>query len=173
MLLSTARALVDPYWRAYFEPSDIVQNTLLEAHQHASRLEGLEEGSVVAWLRRALKHTILDSIKHLKTKRRDVRRTLHVSDLGPSRDQVGYPFMAADTSPSQIAQRNEQFLLLFEAMEKLPENQRIAIIMKHLEGRSLKEIAEALELTESAIAGLLHRGRQNLMRQMDLEETDA
>jgi RNA polymerase sigma-70 factor (ECF subfamily) len=76
-------------------------------------------------------------------------------------------FVAGDTSPSQIVQRNEQISLMLAAIQELPENQRTAIIMKHLRGHSLREVAELIGLSEPATAGLLHRGRLQLVRCME------
>ena len=66
------------------------------------------------------------------------------------------------TSPSEVLQKNEQLCLMLSALQTLPDNQRSSLIMKHLKGLSLKEVAEAMQLSESATAGLLHRGRQRL-----------
>ena len=74
--------------------------------------------------------------------------------------------VADETSPSALVQRNEQIAIMLAALQELPENQRIAVIMKHLQGHCLKEVAASLGLSESATAGLLHRGRQQLIRCM-------
>ncbi len=165
MLVTKARTLVASYLRSHVEPSDMVQNTMLEAHQHASKLVHLEERSFVAWLRRALRHNILDAVKQRRNKKRDVRRTVRTSELShtPSAENGCW---AIDTSPSQIAQRKEQIAILWFEIERLPDNQRDAMILKHLQGRSLKEVSETLGLSEPAVAGLLHRARQSLMKRM-------
>ncbi len=51
-------------------------------------------------------------------------------------------------------------------MQELPLQQRTAIILKHLQGLPLREVAESMNITESATAGLLHRGRQQLASRM-------
>jgi RNA polymerase sigma-70 factor (ECF subfamily) len=79
--------------------------------------------------------------------------------------------VANDTSPSEVLERNEQSLRLLEAMQTLPERQRQAIIQKHLRGASLKQVAESLEISESAAAGLLHRGRMALVAILEKPES--
>jgi RNA polymerase sigma-70 factor (ECF subfamily) len=71
--------------------------------------------------------------------------------------------LANDTSPSEVLERNEQILRLFEAMQTIPERQRQAIILKHLHGASLKQVAESLGISGLAVAGLPHRGRMALL----------
>ncbi len=166
MLVTKARSLVASYLRSHVEPSDMVQNTMLEAHQHASKLIHLEERSFVAWLRQALRHNILDAVKQRRNKKRDIRRTVRSSELAHTPFAENGFGWAIDTSPSQIAQRNEQIALMWIEIERLPDNQRDAMILKHLEGRSLKEVSETLGLSEPAVAGLLHRARQQLMKRM-------
>lgn len=59
---------------------------------------------------------------------------------------------------------------LAEAVKQLPDAQRRAVELHHLEGRSLAEIADALGTTKPAIAGLLHRGLKALRARL---ETDS
>ena len=106
----------------------------------------------------------MDAVKHLTAQKHDVRRTIRTSELEGSFARLEQFFHADDTSPSQIVERNEQFIMMAAAIQELPTNQRTAIIMKHLQGHSLKEVAAVLGLSESATAGLLHRGRQYLVR---------
>ena len=167
ILLTLAEAMISPKLQCDLEASDLVQQTLMEAHHHADKLASTESAPFFAWLRTCLKHNILDSIKHLKTQKQGIRRRERASELAHSFDQLDKVFVSDQTSPSQIAQRNEQITILLEILQDLPSNQRTAVIMKHLRGCSLREIAEALCLSEAAVAGLLHRGRQRLVALME------
>jgi RNA polymerase sigma-70 factor (ECF subfamily) len=51
---------------------------------------------------------------------------------------------------------------LAQAVEALPEDQRLAVQMRHLDGASVAAIAEAMDKTPAAVAGLLRRGMQAL-----------
>ncbi len=166
ILLTLAESMISPALRGNLEASDLVQQTFLEAHRNADQLAATGERPVFAWLRKALRHNFLDAVKHLKAQKNDSRRTLRCSEMAASFHPIEQFFAADGTSPSQFAQRNEQIALMLAAIQELPPNQGNAIILKHLLGHSLKEVACALQLSEDATAGLLHRGRQQLAQRL-------
>src|SRR5437870_12386577 len=69
-----ARALIGAGLRVRLDPSDLVQETLLEAHRDFVGFTGQTEGEVVAWLRRILVHNLADQIKRHQAGGRDYRR---------------------------------------------------------------------------------------------------
>jgi len=162
VLLTLAEAMISSTLRGDLEASDLVQQTLLEAHCNAEQLAVMSKGAFFAWLRSALNHNLLDAVKHLKAQKNDVRRRVRESDLEASFIRLEQVLIADETSPSDVLQRNEQICIMLAALQTLPDNQRIAVIMKHFNGQSLKEIAEIPGLSEPAAAGVLHRGRQRL-----------
>lgn len=167
ILLSIAEAMISPTLRGHLEASDLVQQTFLEAHCNAEKLAGTESAPLFGWLRICLKNNLLDAVKHLKSQKNDLKRQMRISELAESFDRMEQLLVADQTSPSQIAERNEQILILLALLQEIPPDQKTAVIMKHLRGCSLKEIAEELNRSESATAGLLHRGRQNLVAAME------
>jgi RNA polymerase sigma-70 factor, ECF subfamily len=68
------------------------------------------------------------------------------------------------TTPSQKAIRIEQSEHLSHALEALPEDQREAVRLRHLEGWALADIAVRLGRTPAATAGLIKRGMKALRR---------
>jgi RNA polymerase sigma-70 factor (ECF subfamily) len=66
--------------------------------------------------------------------------------------------VAVQSSPSQRVVRQENVLRLAEAVDRLPDDQREAVVLHHLEGLNLTQLTERFKRSESAVAGLLHRG---------------
>jgi RNA polymerase sigma-70 factor, ECF subfamily len=158
--------------KAKLDVSGVVQQTLLEAHQAIDELANLNEDRQAAWLRQSLSNNLADEIRRLSAQKRDIRieQSLDAS-LDQSMARLGRILPADQSSPSQRAHKNEQLLKLAEAINQLPETQRQAVELHHLLGMTLTEVAEQLQSTKPAVAGLLHRGLKKL-REL-LEDPDA
>ena len=74
------------------------------------------------------------------------------------------------SSPSVRAVRNERLLRLAEAVATLPESQREAISLHHLQGWPLAQVARHLDRTPSAVMGLLNRGLKQLRTRLETLE---
>ncbi|MBI3861935.1 MAG: sigma-70 family RNA polymerase sigma factor [Planctomycetia bacterium] len=165
-LLLLARLQLDKRWHARIDPSDLVQQTLLDAHARWHQL-GTENAELAAWLRKALANNLADALRNLRRAKRDVAREQSLDVALDASSARLANFLAGDqSSPSQQASRNEDLLLLADALTQLPELQREAIVLHHLQGRSLSETAARLDRSDTATAGLLHRGLKKLRELM-------
>lgn len=171
-LITLAEALLSPAFRGHVDASDLVQQTLMEAHCKIEELVKLDDAPLLAWLHSALRHNVLDAVRHLRTAKNNVARNLRLGDLQYSFVRLEQLLVADDTSPSQVMQRNEDISRMLAALQTLPPNQKMAIILKHLRGHTLGEVSEMLEVSESAVAGLLHRGRQQLLLCMQVDRSE-
>ena len=79
--------------------------------------------------------------------------------------------MDRHSSPGERAERNEQLQQLATALMKLPEAQREAIELFHLQGCDLKDVARQMNRTGPAVAGLIHRGLRQLRTTMPTERS--
>jgi RNA polymerase sigma-70 factor (ECF subfamily) len=80
--------------------------------------------------------------------------------------RIGCWLAADQSSPSQRAIRAEDMLQLADALALLPGAQREAIVLHHLEGWTLHDVAAHMGRGEPAVAGLLHRGLKKLREHM-------
>jgi RNA polymerase sigma-70 factor (ECF subfamily) len=167
-LLLLARVRLDPMVRGKVGASDVVQQTLLEAHRDLARFRGATVAEQAAWLRQILARNLADVGRELRRDKRDVGREQRLqADLDESSSRLGDWLAADQSSPSQQIERQERAVQLAEALAALPENQREAIVLRHWHGCSLAEIGERLGCTTAAVTGLLHRGLRNLRKRLD------
>jgi len=158
-----ARVQMSTRLRRKLGVSDIVQQTLMQAHRAKDQFGGADTGTLAAWLRRILARNLTHATRDFSRAKRDVSRERSLeAALADSSIQLGAWLDAKEPSPSQHAERNEQILRLAASIEKLPEAQREAIVLQYWHGWSLAQIGEHLDRTPAAIAGLLHRGLKTL-----------
>jgi RNA polymerase sigma-70 factor (ECF subfamily) len=163
-----ARLQIDDRLRGKLDPSGVVQQTLLEAHQARAKLCGLNDAQRAVWLRRALANNLADEARRLGARMRDAARERPLERaLDESSARLEALLATQQTSPSEHAVRQEDMLRLADALAGLPEDQRTAVELHHLEGRTLAEIAEVMARSRSAVASLVFRGLRNLRRKLD------
>ena len=171
-LLILARGQIPQAMQARLDASDIVQDTLLEAHRKRAQFEGGNDpGQLAGWLRQLLSFNLIDAMRTQQRGRRDVRRE-HAMRNSIDESAVGleHLLVADDTSPSMQVDRHAQILRIADAIETLPEHQRLAILMRYCQQRTLEEISVQLEKSKSAVAGLLKRGLAALREKLKEDE---
>jgi RNA polymerase sigma-70 factor, ECF subfamily len=158
-----ARSHIGRRHQARLDPSDIVQQTLLHAHQKQAQFRGTSEAELMGWLRQILANNLADAVRGLARAKRDVKRERPLDhEVNDSFSRADGWLAAVQSSPSQQAVRAEELVRLANALTSLPDLQREAIVLHHLQGLPLAEVGEQLEKTPAAVAGLLHRGLQRL-----------
>jgi RNA polymerase sigma-70 factor (ECF subfamily) len=161
-----ARLHLDPRLRGKLDASDVVQETLLKAHQHHEQLRGQSEAEQAAWLRRILANTLTDALREFGRAKRDLVREQSLD--GALRDSEASVRSLAGTAPSPSAQaiKHEDLQRLAAALERLPPEQRLVFELHHLQAWSVADVAVQLGRTEAAVAGLLRRGLKQLRTQL-------
>lgn len=153
--------------RTKVDASDIVQISLLEAHQDWQRAKFGSEGELLAWLRTILAHNLSNEGRRFRSKGRDMSRERSLAAGVEHSSARLEQFLASEqTTPSQQAVRNESATKLAAALAELPEMQRRAVLLKHFQKKSTADIAVELDRTEQAVAGLIKRGLQKLRENM-------
>ena len=152
-------------YRPKIEASDLIQQTLLDAHEKLHQFRGQSEPEMAKWLSQMLANNISDAMRALRRKKRDIARERPLDVGGRSSIRCAADWVAADqTSPSLAVSKAEQVLELSEAISGLPQSQQEVIVLHHLQGHSLADVAEHLNTTTSAVAGLLYRGLKSLRK---------
>jgi RNA polymerase sigma-70 factor (ECF subfamily) len=167
-----ARLQLSPKLQGKLDASDVVQQTLLSAHANRDQFRGRTEAEFLAWLRQILANHLAGAVRQFGAGVRDIGRERSLeAKLEDSAVRLDAWLAADQSSPSQRVMREELHLRLADALGKLPEDQRVAVELHHLKGRTVAEAAELMGRPKPAVVGLLFRGLKRL-RQL-LEEPNA
>ncbi len=157
-LLAIARAIAGN--RASAE--DIVQQALTNLYQHRERYDWADPASAGALLRRAV---VNESLRLLRQPRMTEVTDDHPAGLDGRHDPGGRGLHAARSDPagglSQMIDR-ETVQRVREAIDRLPENFRAALVLCEYENMAYAQIAEMLGASVPQVKTWLHRGRKQL-----------
>jgi RNA polymerase sigma-70 factor, ECF subfamily len=162
-LIVLARTKIPMDMRGQLDASDIVQETLLEAHTKRHQFQGTEAASLAAWLRKMLSFNLIDKFRAQRRLKRDTGKEVSLEgSLEESSLRLDAWLASNQSSPSLQMQRHELALSLASKLEKLPEFQRDAVRMRYIQGMTIAEISDCMGKTPTAVAGLLKRGLEGL-----------
>jgi RNA polymerase sigma-70 factor (ECF subfamily) len=139
------------------DADDLTQEVFILAW-HA--LEGFKGDSAFStWIYRIAVNASLNKVRK-SSKKFILQRLDSISGNGKSGD-MPIPVSVTE-NPENILIRDEQVKWVQNAIDTLPENQRIAIVLSKYDDLSQKEIAGIMNITEGAVEALIHRAKKNL-----------
>lgn len=127
---------------------DVVQNAFLRLWNSPERWEG--RSRFTTWFYRVLHNLAVDELR----RRRSGHEELHEALEDPA------------PAPPQVLERDRRDARVRAALDRLPERQRAALVLRHYEDCSQGEAAEILGISEGALESLLSRGRAALRAQL-------
>lgn len=140
---------------------DLAQETFYKAFRSLQSFRDVE-ASFSTWLYTIARNTVLSELR----KSRNSEVYLEDSKQQPARISV-------DRLPEQELLRTERVHLVRQAINKLPEKQRTALILREYEQLDYKEIAVILDSTVSSVKSLLFRARHSIKQQLEPYMIDA
>lgn len=125
---------------------DLVQETFYRAMRQL--LAGRRIDYISAWLYRIARNLYLDHVKRARP------------ELEPELDEASMAAGGRAMQPEAEALRHEQLDHIIGVMRMLPESQRTALILRDAQGLSYEEVAEAMDLSLSAVKSVILRARR-------------
>ncbi len=162
-----ARQQLDPRLADKLDPSDLVQETLIKAYHNLETFECRSDAEMAGWLRRILVNSLTDAVRRFQADQRNI--DLEVS-LENSSARLESLLVGSGASPAELMQRQEKLIALADALAELPDDQRVVVELKHLQGLTVSEIGTQVGRSRASVAGLLRRGLERL-REL-LEDTE-
>jgi RNA polymerase sigma-70 factor, ECF subfamily len=160
-LLLVANRELDGDLRAKVGPSDLVQDTLLEAQRELGKFQGDDEADMRAWLRRILLHNVANiRVRYRASKKRDVGREISID--GDPHGVAGNRLVSVEPSPSNCVAAQELNDDLARAVSSLPDHYREAIRLRHQENCSFEEMGRRMGRSAEAARKVWARGVEQL-----------
>ena len=134
---------------------DLVQDTFVRAYQAITRLR--PDTNLKAWLFRIAHNAYANWVRNRKGK-----NSLLPNDV-----------LDTQAGPEELAQENETSHRLQQAIDKLPEEWKAALLLRIQEDMAFREMAIALGTTEETARWRVYKARQKLMETLEVKREDA
>lgn len=159
--------MIPACWQAVLSVDDIMQQTYIDAFLHIEQFVPKADDSFRAWLSRIAGRNLIDAVRMLEAdKRGKGRRQAQPSSMEDSFAALYELLSAGAATPSQHAARKEAHAALQLAIEQLPKLYRQVVQMFDLQGRSMEEVAKAVNLSCGAAYMIRARAHQRLQELM-------
>ena len=146
-----------------YDPSDLIQETCLEAHRDFGQFTGATEAELMAWLRRILVRNLADQYRYDGAQRRDWRKQQSLArDPSRSSMMLWNALEASISTPSMSASRREQAAVLSDALAELPEDYQEVILLRHVHQMKFAAIGEQMNRSTAAVRMLWVRALEKL-----------
>ncbi|MEQ1902895.1 MAG: sigma-70 family RNA polymerase sigma factor [Pirellulaceae bacterium] len=132
-----------------YDAQDITQDAFIQAFRRLDSFRG--QSAFYTWLFRIARNLAISRLRGRKQ-----TSSLHAAD-GSMREIEGH-----DDKPEQSLESAESVAQLQQALAKLPEDQRIILVLREFDGLEYETIAEVLEIPVGTVRSRLHRARGQL-----------
>ncbi len=139
------------------DAEDLAQEVFIQVFQSIGDFR--QESSLSTWIYRI---AVTKSLELKRKRNRKKRMAYFKSLLNLQQNPDELEDQQFFNHPGIEAENSERTRILFESIESLPKNQRIAFTLNKIEHLSYKEVAQIMETSLSAVESLIHRARKNL-----------
>jgi len=140
----------------YDDAGDLAQEALIRIFRSIAGFK--EQSSFSTWVYRITTNVCLDDIRKKKNKKViSLDEEIHVED-GEMKRQI----MSDDPLPDEVAEKEEMRRLVNDAINTLPEEQRLVISLRDIQGLTYDEIADVLDCPSGTVKSRINRARQAL-----------
>src|SRR5262245_16126848 len=152
-----AQAEIQTWLRVKVDPSDLVQQSLLEAYRGFERFQGKTTAEWLAWLRRIIGHNAADCVRLYRgTDKRQVSREVPLDGFAFREPSSGRE------TPSQELMRKERELVLADALAHLSDDHREVVLLRNLQRLPFDEVAQRMGRSRPAVQMLWLRAVRRL-----------
>jgi len=142
------------------DAEDVTQDVFIKVYENIAKFK--QQSKLSTWIYRI---SITQANDFIRYKNRKKRGGFLVSLFGNNNELIHEP--ADFIHPGVLAENKERSVILFRAINQLPENQKTAFLLQKTEDRSQQQISEIMQLSGGAVESLLSRAKANLKKQLN------
>jgi len=143
------------------EAEDAVQEAYIAAFSHLAEYRG--ESPLAAWLSRIVMNEALGRLR----RRRSGARTVPLEEMRSEAEIIPFPHSVQHEDPERTMAQRELLRLVERAADDLPDAYRVVFVTRVIEGMSVEETAELLEIKPETVKTRLHRARRMVRNRLD------
>jgi RNA polymerase sigma-70 factor (ECF subfamily) len=158
--------IVKQHWRKVFnvaykfvgkhdEAEDLTQDIFLKIFKSLDTFD--RRANFQTWLISVSRNLCIDHYRSVRKERQTIDRQVDANELTPA---------APDPGPIAALEQQDRVALLRQALARLPDSLRTAVVLRDLQELSYQEIADRLHLPEGTVKSRINRGRTELARQV-------
>ena len=148
-------------WAARIDPDDLLQEAYIDAFRLVEGFEYRDEDSFYHWVTRIIDHKFIDTVRHLRRKKRDVARE-QVRRSGERHQSLFDMCMQQSMTPSRIVRREDAATAMVTCLAQLPEHYREIVQRLYLDEEPIDEIAKDMDKSPDAIRRAAGRAVEKL-----------
>lgn len=150
----------------YDDAADLAQEAFVRIYKAISSFK--EQSSFSTWVYRITTNVCLDEIRKRKN-----RKVVYIDeDIQTDDGEMKRQVISSDPGPDEAAERSEIRRIVNDAINRLPEEQRVVITLRDLQGMSYEEIARILELPAGTVKSRINRARLALKNMLSSEKRE-
>lgn len=146
------------------DAEEITQDVFVAIHQSIESFKN--DSTLYTWICRITINKSLDFIKSRKRK----KRWAVMTSLFQGEIQTWKEHFLELQHPGIEMEQKETMNAIYRGIHSLPEQQKTALLLSKIEGRSQQEIAEIMETTSKAVESLIQRAKKNLFHWLEQNE---
>lgn len=167
-MLLQAEHNLPPTLRAKVAPSDIVQETAIDAHRNFPRFRGTTQEELYAWLRTILQNNVTDAVRRFEMAQK--RATNREASISVVVDRRGISVLPTGShGPELSAIRREDAAMLAGVMTRVPQDYQTVLRLRYWDGLSFPQIALRIGRSEEASRKLWYRALARLTSELRAE----
>jgi RNA polymerase sigma-70 factor (ECF subfamily) len=142
------------------EAEDVAQEVFIQVYESIGQFKG--ESKLSTWLYRI---TITKALDCQRRKQRKKRFAVVPSLFGINNEVLIDP--PDFIHPGVTMENKERSVILFRAIDRLPENQKVAFLLIKIEDKTYQEVADIMRTSVGAVESYMHRAKQNLRKMLE------